>query len=134
MVVVPYTFKDGLHIPAGMQIAFCSQQQNVDPDIYPDADEFDPTRWLRQRQDIDQNRFHFPSTTDDWLNWGSGTHACPGRFLADVSLKLIFVHLLTHFDIKYPSEDQHRPADGAKNFMILPDMTAPLMFKERDIE
>lgn len=133
MAVTDFTFKDGLHIPAGTQVAFCSQQQNLDPDIYPDPETFQPKRWLEQRQGIDQNRFHFPSTTDTWLNWGSGIHACPGRFLADVSLKLIFVHLLTHYDTTYPSEDQHRPADGAKNFMILPDMTAPLLFRERAV-
>lgn len=131
MAVVPFTFKDGLCIPAGTQVAFCSQQQNIDPDFYTDPEKFDPRRWLKQREEKDLNRFHFPSTTDDWLNWGSGTHACPGRFLADVSMKLIFTHLLTHYEIKYPNQGQHRPADGRKNFMILPDMTAPVLFKER---
>lgn len=75
MAVVPFRFKDGLYIPAGTQVAFCSQQQNLDPDIHPDPTRFDPGRWLKKREEVDQHRFHFPSTTDDWLNWGSGTHA-----------------------------------------------------------
>jgi cytochrome P450 len=109
LAIVPYTFRDGLHIPAGTEINFASQQQSYDSDIYPDADVFDPRRWQQKRQETDPHRFHFPATSDDFLNWGSGTHACPGRFLADVTLKLIFVHLLTNYDFKYPDNIQSRP-------------------------
>lgn len=121
MAVVPLTLNDGLQIiiPAGTQVAFCSNQQNLGPD------RFDPARWLGgQRRDGERNDawLQFPSTTDDWLNWGSGTHTCPGRFLADVSLKLILVHLLTNFDIRCASKDQHCPADSPHNFLIVPDM------------
>jgi cytochrome P450 len=112
LALVPYTFKDRLYIPAGTEINFASRQQSFDSDIYPDAEIFDPKRWQRKRQEIDSHRFHFPSTADDFINWGSGVHACPGRFLADVTLKLIFAHLLSNYEFKHPDRVQSKPTES----------------------
>ena len=131
IAVKDYTFKDGLHIPRGTQVSFASRQHSRDSDIYPDPEVYDPKRWLRKRQDIDWNRFHFPDTSDDWINWGSGSHVCPGRFLADVSIKLIFIHLIGGYHIKYPELVNNRPQDNRDNFSVMPDMTTSLLFKER---
>ncbi|KAH7320718.1 cytochrome P450 [Stachybotrys elegans] len=130
LAVVDYTFADGRQIPAGTQVAFTSLQHSLDPDVHPDAHIYDPKRWLKRRDEVNYQGFHFPATSDDWINWGSGSHVCPGRFLADVTLKLIFVQLLSSYEIRYPGEVQKRPADKWDNFSILPDMTVPLLFKE----
>jgi hypothetical protein len=55
---------------------------------------------------------------------------CPGRFLADVTIKLILIYLLANYDIKYPDGISVRPADGRRNLMIAPDMTTPILFKK----
>jgi len=87
----PYTFKDGLHIPRGTQVSFPSQQLNLDADVNPDPEQFDAYRYLRKRETIDPNRFHFASVSDDSINFGAGFHACPGRFFSQEELKLIFL-------------------------------------------
>lgn len=129
-VVVPYTFKDGLTLPAGISVNFTSLLHSLDRDAHgADADIFDPKRWANKRQHFDTSKFQFASTSDDWLNWGGGPHACPGRFLADVTIKLILIYLLTNYDIKYPDGITARPADGRRNLMITPDMAIPILFK-----
>lgn len=129
-VVIPYTFKDGLTLPAGISVNFTSLQHSMDPDAQgADANNFDPSRWVNKRQHFDTSKFQFASTSDDWFNWGGGPHACPGRFLADVTIKLILIYLLTNYDIKYPDGVTARPADGRRNLMITPDMATPILFK-----
>lgn len=130
-VVVPYTFKDGLTLPAGISVNFTSLQHSMDPDAQgADANNFDPGRWVNKRQHFDTSKFQFASTSDDWFNWGGGPHACPGRFLADVTIKLILIYLLTNYEIKYPDGVTARPADGRRNLMITPDMATPILFKK----
>lgn len=130
-VVVPYTFKDGLKLPSGLSVNFTSLQHSMDRNLYgTDAETFEPKGWAKKRQGFDTSKFQFASTSDDWLNWGGGPHACPGRFMADVTIKLILIYLLTNYNIKYPEGVTGRPADGRRNLMITPDMTIPILFKK----
>lgn len=130
LAMTPFTFEDGLHIPKDTSIGFTTDQLNLDPDLYSNADNFDPSRWLTEQPDT-ENKNQFASTNDHWLGWGSGHHSCPGRFLADVSLKMFIAQLLTNYDIKWASKDQRRPADNRHNFLTVPNMELPILFKER---
>jgi len=44
------------------------------------------------------------ASTADSLIWGRGPYACPGRYMVQDVLKLMFVHILMHYDFKYPEE------------------------------
>ncbi|RYP81367.1 hypothetical protein DL769_002013 [Monosporascus sp. CRB-8-3] len=129
--MVPWTFKDGFQLPAGTNISFASQQLNLDNDVYPNATTFDAKRFLRKREEIDPNRFHFASVSDDSIVFGAGFHACPGRFLAQDILKLMFVQLLTRYDFKLAQHDQSRPPDIPYNFSIMPNMASQILLKEK---
>jgi ent-kaurene oxidase len=130
LAVVPWTFKDGLHIPAGTQIGFANRQLNLDEDMHKEAHIFDAERFSRKRHGDDVTKFHFASVSADSLNFGAGAQACPGRFLAQDAIKLIFVHLLANYDVKYASEGQRRPVDMPDNLLMLPNFATPIMFKE----
>ncbi|KAI1333958.1 cytochrome P450 [Xylariaceae sp. FL0016] len=131
MALVDYTFKDGLRLPAGTSIVIPSRLLGRDPDLHADAAHFDAKRWQRMREQGDAAKFHFASLQDDMLPWGSGPHACPGRFLAQDIIKLIFIHLLTKYDMKYPEGVEGRPHDMPDNVNLNPNMMAQLLFKER---
>ncbi|KAJ7269673.1 cytochrome P450 [Mycena rebaudengoi] len=77
---------------------------------YPNATEFDPFRFSRMREQAGEGIKHqmvTPST--DFLLFGLGRHACPGRFFAVNELKLMFAHILVTYDVKL--RDGVRPAD-----------------------
>ncbi|KAM7185885.1 cytochrome P450 monooxygenase [Rhypophila sp. PSN 637] len=130
---VPWTFSDGFSIPAGATIAFLGYHQGHDPDFHPDPETFDPKRHLRKREayDGDSQHFRFTSVADDLLHFGSGVHACPGRFFAQESLKLIMVHLLTNYDFKVAEKDERVPKMVVRNLVLKANMALPVLFKER---
>ncbi|KAK8010249.1 hypothetical protein PG990_009214 [Apiospora arundinis] len=132
LAVVDYTFKDGLRIPSGTSIVVPSRLLGRDPGLHGrNAGKFDAKRWLRKREQGDATKFHFASLQDDMLPWGSGPHACPGRFLAQEMIKLVLVHLLTRYDLKSPDGVEGRPADLPENTNSNPNMMAQILFKER---
>lgn len=66
--------------------------------------------------------------------FGHGHHSCPGRFFVANEIKILIAHILLCYDIKL-REGESRPANMYNNIMILPHMTAEVLFRRRhDIE
>ncbi len=126
-----WTFKDGLHIPASTSIFMPSRLLSRDPDVHPNGTEFDAKRWKRMREEGDATKFHFASLQDTMLPWGSGPHACPGRFLVQEIIKSLLIQLVTRYDMKFPEGVDRRPPDVPNQTSSFPDTRTPLLFKER---
>ncbi|KAI0975800.1 cytochrome P450 [Xylaria arbuscula] len=127
-----WTFKDGLTIPAGITLAFPSYHHNFDPEIHANPEMFDPRRHLRKRKEIENtHRYHFASASTDMMNWGSGRHACPGRFFAQETLKLMLVHLLTHYEFKHADDQNGVPRFISRNMFTIPNPVLPILMRER---
>lgn len=128
-----YTFKDGLHLPAGVMFQFPADAVHHDPEIYPDPQRFDGYRSLRLRETVDPNRFHFASVSDTSLSFGAGFHACPGRFFSGVAIKLVLVTLLTTYEIKWADDDSggRRPPDTFHDFNMGPNGAAKIMLRRK---
>ncbi|KAK3291049.1 cytochrome P450 [Chaetomium fimeti] len=129
MAAVPFTFKDGLHIPRFSQLAFPRYPYGMDSDLNPDPKTFYYKRHLKKRTGEDAAKFHFASVSDDTLAWGTGMHACPGRFLAQEALKLIFLRLVSRYDIKHDGEKRPGP-DRMMGLFMGPDSSANILVKE----
>ncbi|KAK8128953.1 Cytochrome P450 monooxygenase [Apiospora sp. TS-2023a] len=134
LALVPKTFHDGFHIPAGTQVMFANRPLNHDRDVYPDPERFDPRRFYDGRTDgvgnNKQQNPHFATVSDDSINFGSGFHACPGRFFAQDVIKLLLASLLIRYDFKFSEEGQKRPADMTDNLVVYPNATVPILIKE----
>lgn len=128
--VVPYTFKDGLHLPAGTQISFLLQAPNLDPEIHEDAAKFDPWRTFRKRQ-AGSDKHHFATTAEDNIYFGNGAHSCPGRFFVTDEIKLIFVHLFSRYDFKYATEGESRPSDIYHDNASYPNVTTQVLYRTK---
>ncbi|KAF7182336.1 hypothetical protein CNMCM7691_001816 [Aspergillus felis] len=127
-----HTFKDGLHLPAGVIFQFPADAVHHDPEIYPDPNRFDGYRFLRLRETVDPNRFHFASVSDTMLGFGAGSHACPGRFFTALAIKLILVVLLTQYEVKLAdSKDGCRPPDTFHDFNMGPSQEAQIMLRKK---
>ncbi|KAK0470333.1 cytochrome P450 [Desarmillaria tabescens] len=80
---------NGYFIPKGSIVAFNSLQMCHDPNLYPDPEVFDPTRFLG----------HSPQLDPRELIFGFVRRTCPGRFLAEASVFLTMARTLAVFNI-----------------------------------
>ncbi|KAF2179709.1 cytochrome P450 [Zopfia rhizophila CBS 207.26] len=66
--------------------------------------------WLKERKTLyspdlmrgRKNKHQYMSVARQDLGWGFGRHACPGRFLADVEIKIAIAEILSRFEIQLP--------------------------------
>jgi cytochrome P450 len=125
-----YTFKDGLHVSAATVISFPNLRHNLDPNLVPDASTFDGKRWLRRRTGFDMSKFQFASTSEDTFDWGGGMRACPGRFMAEVTIKLILIYLVTRYDMKLPDGGPDRAVESRRFMDLTSDTSMPVVMRD----
>jgi cytochrome P450 len=86
---------------------------------------------VRMRESVDPNRFHFASVSDTSLSFGAGTHACPGRFLTAITIKMILIVLLTKYEVKLEGIDGERPPNLFHHFNLRPNPTTKILVRKR---
>ncbi|KAB5522914.1 cytochrome P450 [Coniochaeta sp. 2T2.1] len=75
----------GVHVPYGATVMVPGQSIMLDNAIYgPDAAEFKPFRFADE-----ESRKAYVRTSKDFLPFGHGKYACPGRFFAATELKVM---------------------------------------------
>ncbi|KAL8826324.1 MAG: hypothetical protein Q9191_003875 [Dirinaria sp. TL-2023a] len=100
---------DGTLLPAGTHIAFPLNQVSHDPTLWHEPEVFDGFRFFKLREKPgNENKFQFVTTGVDNLDFGHGTHACPGRFFAANEIKTILIHLIENYEFKFKA-GQERP-------------------------
>ncbi|KAJ7774437.1 cytochrome P450 [Mycena olivaceomarginata] len=107
---------------------------------YDNAAMFDGFRFARERaehlanhnrndnQDIFKR--HMISTAVDHLPFGTGKHACPGRFFTATELKATMASLIINYDVQAEVEDV-RPANKVFDAKITPSATWKVCFRKR---
>lgn len=97
-----YTLSNGLHVPEGVSVCIPGHRILRDDSIYPNADVFDGFRHQLPYHLIVQEKADptssMSTTGAEYLVFGYGPHACPGRFLAATLLR-VARYLLEKFDI-----------------------------------
>lgn len=112
------TTPEGLHIPRGNQVCVPGYAMHHDPEVYEAPDEFRPFRFSDMRKVaggdgaaaedkeaaqasyLSRARKQWATTTNDFLGFGHGRGACPGRFFAAAELKLMLAHLVLNYDFE----------------------------------
>ncbi|KAH8104522.1 cytochrome P450 [Cristinia sonorae] len=124
----PVTFSSGITIPAGVFLSAPASATHMDEDIYPNPEVFDPWRFVGA-----ENSPSLVSTSSDFLAFGHGRHACPGRHFAAYQMKLMLAFTVLNYDIKMPAgQEGIRPKNKWIGNAILPDRTAKVLFKKRN--
>ncbi len=97
-VVEPFQV-EGYEIEAGKLVGASLSVSNRLPEAFPDADAYDPTRYLDPRNEDVQNPWN-------WIPFGAGRHRCVGANFAMMQLKAIFSVLLQDwtFELAQPPE------------------------------
>ncbi|KAM6499133.1 Cytochrome P450 [Amanita muscaria] len=126
-----FTFADGTTIPAGSTLGVPFNAVHTDPDIYADPETFDGFRFEKLReQDGENNKYQVVSLSADYVLFGYGRHACPGRFFATNQLKVMLAHILLNYDVKMP-DGKGRPRNWVFGTHIAPDFRAKVLFRKR---
>lgn len=94
---------EGHRVEAGQSIAVSPAISNRLPEDFPDADAFDPDRYLKPRQEDLANRW-------TWIPFGAGRHRCVGAQFAIMQLKAIFSVLFQNYEF-----EMAQPADTYRN-------------------
>lgn len=110
-------FGDGVHIPQGVKIVVAQKAIQTDPQWFPNSTEYDAFRFSRARENIataakeegkqldtkevlEQKNQAVITTSDKFLAFGHGKHACPGRFFASQEMKLMLAHIVMRYDVR----------------------------------
>ncbi|KAF8467566.1 cytochrome P450 [Russula ochroleuca] len=100
----PFTFSNGMTVPAGTIVSIPASAIHTDERIYPNPDEFDGFRFAKlceSEGDTTASRYQSVSPSSEHLVFGLGRHVCPGRFLAVNEIKALFAHIIATYDIKF---------------------------------
>ena len=123
-----YTFSDGTFVPAGATVAIPSRAVQTDPTIYDNPTKFDGFRFS-SLPDAENARQQMVSSSINFLQWGGGARACPGRFFAANEIKCLLAHLLMNYDMKMKDGVLPAPAYILNN--IVPNEKAEICFRRR---
>ncbi|TFK73023.1 cytochrome P450 [Pluteus cervinus] len=127
-VIQPLTLSDGTTLPAGSSVAVAVKCMHMDEQYYPNPETFNGFRFLDSKLS-EHSRQQVVALSLDWIMFGSGRHACPGRFLAVNEIKALTAYTILNYDIKLASAT--RPADLHLGSTSLPNQTADIWFRKR---
>ncbi|KAK0447146.1 cytochrome P450 [Armillaria borealis] len=131
-----FVFSDGTVVPAGVQIVVASLSTHTDEKNYEDPLEFKPWRFSEKSKQEDEGgeregegiRHHMATLSLDFVFFGHGRPACPGRFFPINELKALMSHVLLNFDVKinkFPT-----PVWFSEN--QIPNQSSKVLFRKRE--
>lgn len=89
----------GYKIPAGTPVGVAIHQVHHDPQIWPDPERFDPTRFTPDKV---KARHKYA-----WVPFGGGAHMCLGLHFAYMQIKILMAQLLQQYEVVV--EDGYEP-------------------------
>ena len=121
-------------------------------DNYPNAHVFDGFRYSRLRES-DPTKYQMVKTDCDYLLFGHGFHACPGRcvdthpasrytifsltlissFFAANELKAMLAHIVMHYDVQLEGGSRVKPENEWFRDLQSPNHSARVMFRKRSL-
>jgi len=126
-----FTFSDGTFIPAGSFVAAAALPTHFDERYYENPDIFNPWRFAEMRSEDGEGLKHqMVTTSTEYVTFGHGRHACPGRFFAAQELKAMMAHLVVTYDVKMEKEGVV-PEPTYIAAQLLTDSKAEVMFRRR---
>ncbi|KAK3324995.1 cytochrome P450 [Apodospora peruviana] len=128
------TTPSGVTIPCGASVCVPAWQVLHDETVYPDAETFKPFRFAEQRKDdsveyVKRANKAWATASNEFLAFGHGRNACPGRFFATNELKLMLGYLVMNYDIEI--KEGTRPRNNWYSLNRVPSFDATVRIKRR---
>nr|BAL05133.1 cytochrome P450 [Phanerodontia chrysosporium] len=122
-----FTLSDGTYIPKGTILVTPALATHHDEDNYEDATTFKPFRFVGEKPEDD---VPLVTTSADFVPFGHGRQACPGRFFAAHQMKAMMAYLVLNYDVKFENEGV-RPQNVHGVLSVQPDPKARVLFRRR---
>ncbi|KAG6919311.1 hypothetical protein DXG01_007444 [Tephrocybe rancida] len=129
-VLKDFTFSDRMTVPKGHTIAVAKFSIHHDEASHLDIHETNFGLTLREQQAEGSSRHQMVALNHDYLVFGHGKHACPGRFFAVDELKTLLAYVLLNYDVSFKNYGS-RPVDPWFGVMVAPDPKVSVMFRKR---
>ncbi|KAJ7308690.1 cytochrome P450 [Mycena albidolilacea] len=127
-----FTFSNGIIIPAGASVSVATHNMHNDARFYPEPELFKGFRFYDMMTFKDGKPSHQMLTTNaDYLSFGYGRHACPGRFFAVNMFKIVMAHLLLNYDVRFEDEGQSHPPVTAVGNAVFRYSDVPVVARAR---
>ena len=124
---------EGWRAPQGALLGVDMHSIQHDPDIYPDPDTYDPFRFLKLSVTADKvnatGNTGLVATSDTFLTFSHGRHACPGRFFVAFEMKLILAYIVMNYEIEPLKE---RPPNTWFGQNIFPPTKATIRVRRKE--
>ncbi|KAK0638152.1 Cytochrome P450 monooxygenase ausG, partial [Lasiodiplodia hormozganensis] len=128
----PVTLSDGLVLPAGTAL-MVHATNNLSDSFWPNARSFDGHRFANLRkQPGEESRHQLVSTSAEHLGFGLGSQACPGRFFAANTMKLMLAHFVTKYDWKFAEEKPQLRAPFGSSVYVNPMLQVKARRREEE--
>ncbi|PCH35771.1 cytochrome P450 [Wolfiporia cocos MD-104 SS10] len=122
---------NGTVIPADVNIYAPSTATHHDSALYDDPGAFKPNRFFDKGIETGEPSQHqFVSMSPEYIAFGHGKHACPGRFFAVLVIKTLIANLLLKYDLKMGG-DGSNPKTLLIGTSAILSRKAKVLFKRR---
>lgn len=129
-----FKFSNGIVVPQGFRLVVPSGPVHADPDVYTDAHVFKGFRFSDMRDSGDRSetlKHQMVHLEPNFLFFGYGRSACPGRFFAVNEVKAMLSHLLMTYDFRLGDGAQEAPPPHWTGGVRSPNAFAKMEFRKR---
>ncbi|KAK4493820.1 hypothetical protein PRZ48_015005 [Zasmidium cellare] len=125
---------DGTKIPKGSRLLV--EQRMFDPELFPDPYTFNPYRFVELREHKERgNDWQFATVNSEFMAFGLGTHACPGRFFVSNEMKIALCHLLLKYDWRFvPGKRPEQPFEIESNVLFNPSAELQVRRRKEEVD
>ncbi|SMR46288.1 unnamed protein product [Zymoseptoria tritici ST99CH_1E4] len=136
------------HTPEGSYVSVDQHSVHHDPAIYPSPEIYDAFRFSRPREEFEakhagsdaktlaqdpeylaMRNLSMTTTGENFLAFGHGRHACPGRFFVQHELKMVVAYVVMNYEVEVLPE---RPKSMWLGTSITPDAKKALRVRRRE--
>lgn len=134
---------EGWRASKGAYIGFDVHSVQHDPEIYPVPETYDAFRFSRPKEEgeassndkrkgeelLKSKNTDLITTSDTFLPFGHGRHACPGRFFVSLELKMLLAYMVMNYEVEPLATRPPNTWFGQNN---LPPFKAKIRVKRRE--